>query len=426
MSMEKDKKPHTRHSKYTQLAYTLFFQEKRAEMIHAQLERYDASVTIRTDNHTHVNDSVISLDLLSNQLNQLWKDLSKNEVDKYRTRAMVEMKRRRVMKPTLPHARDTQHCREVEPVTPMEDFISTTPLPHDSKFDVSNVAFTLSHLNSTITDDLLAQPECDFNQTTSEFNKESTWDSFNSDVLCDFEKSESVLSTYIPPHATNPSQVLLSKMHQDNLSNNQQDYKGTLDLSKSSADPLVVEHTSHTMVAVSNMIPDHKSQVSKVAESSVNSAVMGYSSAPLAASPGHSLVPPLPTMIYSSMPSDYYTHSAQPSLSGHPMSQYQHLCNMGCVNNHNHGYQRPYTTFIPYPFAHPLCPQPYTQPYSVPMAVPTTSTPLFGQNGLASHSHVSNNHYHNHNNNVQIADSQRLGSSSFTSPMYQEKRSRFD
>lgn len=82
--------------RYHRSAYKIFFQEKRAEIITLRLEAYDES--LRKNNHSmNLSATTLSFPRLEAEVNQIWKDMSTKERDKFKARAVLESKRQRLL-----------------------------------------------------------------------------------------------------------------------------------------------------------------------------------------------------------------------------------------------------------------------------------------------------------------------------------------
>ena len=151
-----------RTARYSELAYTLFLQEKRAEIVLMQLEQYDATL----NSPDNVNYRLIRLDQITAKVEQLWNALPKNEYDKYKAKAVLEFKRRRVMNtsPSPRSANDSSILEATRQIQLMDEFmIDITTFPnstfHNGKQDwesdeivhtltTSNVDFLLNAFES--------------------------------------------------------------------------------------------------------------------------------------------------------------------------------------------------------------------------------------------------------------------------------------
>jgi len=85
----------TKVPKYFRLAYKIFFKVRRSEIINARIQAYDLSLKISQDNETV--ECSINFPQLTLEVNQIWEDLSSNERNEYKLRAMIQIKRQRVV-----------------------------------------------------------------------------------------------------------------------------------------------------------------------------------------------------------------------------------------------------------------------------------------------------------------------------------------
>jgi len=79
--------------RYHRSAYKIFFYEKRTEIINSRLKAYDESLERL---HRQVNiQPIIYLPQLTAEINQMWKNMTPQDRDKFKGRAVVDMKRKR-------------------------------------------------------------------------------------------------------------------------------------------------------------------------------------------------------------------------------------------------------------------------------------------------------------------------------------------
>ena len=404
MNNGRDKKRHSRNSKYTQLAYTLFLQEKRAQIVNAQVERYDVSL-LRPCTHSTLNDSIINLDLISKQILQMWKDQPKRDIDKYRARAMMEMKRRRVEQLKSPLTKGIQACQEVEGVQ-QEESICLSTLTHekiDWNSDESNITFTSSKskFDPPIDIDVTA-----FHDTRSGCNVKSyPMDDLNCEFSHDAKTIEGAnpISFPLPLYPNHELQPLSN----DILS----------DFSKDMA-PLETspnENYSNMRVAADDRIfSAYSNQMSAFPDPS---SAMGYIM-PNAVSPGKPSALDLTPPIFHGSIALYNNYQAHPT--SHPVPPFQCPQPYTIFHTYNHGYQPPYASFGPYRLVHP----PYPQPLAMSMAVPTPTptppagfTPMYGHVVIESQPQMTNN--------IHVEESERLDRLdplSYGSPMPREQK----
>jgi len=146
---EKDESP-KRCSKLERLAYRLFFQEKRSLIVREHLKRYDESFSLPY-NQKSINVSIINLGQVSALVQSQWAELSVKDVEKYKTRAMIEIKRRNVSGgKRIRHGMDDVKGILLEAL----DFVSS--FPHDWMPVDPAVASASSpiHFGSILLDDL--------------------------------------------------------------------------------------------------------------------------------------------------------------------------------------------------------------------------------------------------------------------------------
>jgi hypothetical protein len=89
--ISKESSPH--RLEYKDLAYKIYFREKRSEIIHLRVKAYD-EYRLRRLGRTQVATE-ISLPQLSLEIDQMWGELSSQDRKKFQSRAIVEMRRDR-------------------------------------------------------------------------------------------------------------------------------------------------------------------------------------------------------------------------------------------------------------------------------------------------------------------------------------------
>ena len=109
---------HSRLPKYNRSPYKIFFDEKRAEIINLRLQAYDESFE-RPQRLRQIN-SFISLPQLNIEINQMWKDMSSHGRNRFKGRAILNMKSQRNAKedPTCmydPSEEDGQPQMQLDP-----------------------------------------------------------------------------------------------------------------------------------------------------------------------------------------------------------------------------------------------------------------------------------------------------------------------
>jgi len=149
---EKDESP-KRCSKLVRLAYRLFFQEKRSLIVREHLKRYDESFSLPY-NQKSINVSIINLGQVSALVQSQWAELSVKDVEKYKTRAIVEIKRRNVS-----GGKRIRHGMDDVKGFPLEALNFLTSFPHDLMPEDPAVASASSpiHFGSILLDDLNAE-----------------------------------------------------------------------------------------------------------------------------------------------------------------------------------------------------------------------------------------------------------------------------